>query len=711
MAEFFAVASRGTEEVLAEELRELGIPFVAERSGGVAFGTALTEAYRVCLWSRIASRVLLPIHTFQAADAEALYTEVRSIDWPQHLGSDNTLAVDVAGKNAASGPAHFVTLKTKDAIVDAIRNHEGSRPDIDTRQPDVRINVHVRANTVTVNIDLSGRGLHRRGIDRIRTEAPLKENLAAAILRLAGWPAQAASCPLFDPMCGSGTFLIEAAWMALDVAPGLNRVRLSGQGWRGHDVLQWKRLQEEARDRTLAAAGRTFSISGADSSRVAISAARENIQRAGLDSRVQVEVRELRTATSPPTGPGIIVTNPPYGERLGDSAELGQLYELLGDVLKRRFPGWRAWVFTGNPALAKRIGLRPSLRHVLFNGPIESRLLDIPISARQVEGESGPSWRRASVESRALVTRLRKNLRRLRPWARRKQVTCYRLYDADVPQYNVAIDWYDGVVRVEEHPRPRKVPHADADRRLRDTLLVVSDLLQVDTSAIVVHAGRWQRPVQSEARPMDHDAQVVEEGTSRFEVDLQDPWNPGLGLDHRLLRRRVGEQSAGGDFLNLFAGTCTASVVAALGGARSSTSVDRSSRYLNHGRRNFTLNKLADSDHHFTRSDVGRWLTLNGHRRYDLILLAPPGDFQTQPTSTDAERQQNHINLIRQVGGMLRMSGELLFAARQKAVNLASAQLDTFVAKEITHELTSADFERRPRLRVWSLHRNGAGGL
>ncbi|MEE2790991.1 MAG: class I SAM-dependent methyltransferase, partial [Acidobacteriota bacterium] len=341
-----------------------------------------------------------------------------------------------------------------------------------------------------------------------------------------------------------------------------------------------------------------------------------------------------------------------------------------------------------------------------------SRLLDIPISARQVQGDSVPSWRRASVESKALATRLRKNLRRLRPWARRKQVTCYRLYDADVPQYNVAIDWYDGSVRVEEHPRPRKVPHADADRHLRDTLLVVSELLKLDTSAIVVRSGGWQRPVQPEAGSMnDHDAKIVEEWGSRFEVNLQDPWNTGLDLEHRLLRRRVREQSARGDFLNLFGGTCTASVAAALGGARSSTSVDRSSRRLTQGRRNFTLNKLTVTGHHFTRSDVCRWLTLNGHRRYDLILLAPPGDFRTQPTSTDVERQQGHVNLIRQVGGMLKISGELLFASTQKGFDLTSAQLDKFVVKEITHELTSADFERRPRLRVWSIHRNGAGGV
>lgn len=707
MTQFFAVAPRGTEGVLAEELLGIGISSVEERRGGVAFGEGLTEAYRACLWSRVASRVLLPIRTFQASDANALYEGVRSIDWVQHLGAEHTLAVDVAGKNAAAGPGQFVTLKVKDAIVDSVRDHECSRPNIDTSRPDVRINVYVRGTSITVNIDLSGRGLHRRGIDRAGTEAPLKENLAAAILRLAGWPAREASYPFFDPMCGSGTLLIEASWMALDVAPGVTRERLGlNKGWRGHDALLWERLREEATERTRAAASRILCVSGADSSQAAILVARANLRRAGLESRVQIERRELRMTTPPESGPGILVTNPPYGERLGDTAELGPLYESLGDVLKRCFPGWKAWIFTGSPVLAKRIGLRSSSRHVLFNGPIESRLLEIPISAGPIKSGAGPGWRRASGESKALVTRLHKNLRRLRPWATRNRLTCYRLYDADVPQYNVAIDWYDGAVRVEEYPPPGKVPQADADRRLRDTLLVVPDMLEVDPSAIVLRVGDRQRAAQTRQSTVEHhDFQVVEEGDSRFEVNLRDYWDPGLGLNDRHLRRRIRNQATGIDFLNLFARTCTASVAAALGGARSCTSVDVSDSHLAWGRRNFALNGVKLHDHYFVCSDLNRWLTLNGHRRYDLVILTLPADLRGQLAGEGVAIQGDHVSFIHRAGRLLKPSGELLLTTMQKPFALDSDELPGLGAKEITEAITTPDFEQRPRLRAWSLGR------
>ncbi len=395
---YFATAPRGTEGVLAAELRTLAgeagsPPRVAETRGGVAFGARLEDAYRACLWSRIASRVLLPLRRFEAASADALYQGVAAIDWAAHLGSERTLAVDVAGGGSPAGPPHFLTLKTKDAIVDRVRRAEGARPSIDTARPDVKVNVHLAGEWVTVSLDLAGRGLHRRGIGRRGAAAPLKENLAAALLAITGWPSRPGE-PLLDPMCGSGTILVEAAWMALDVAPGLARRHFGAEGWRGHDPRLWRRLLAEARERRGAGAQRTVRIAGSDVSRSALRTARDNLERAGVSRHVDLEHRELRDVEAPWPDAGSVVTNPPYGERLGEVGELGPLYGLLGDVLKRRFPGWRTWVLAGNPALAKRIGLKPAARHILWNGPIECRLLEIPISEKPVESDRGPGWRR-----------------------------------------------------------------------------------------------------------------------------------------------------------------------------------------------------------------------------------------------------------------------------------------------------------------------------
>lgn len=703
---FFAVTPRGTERVLADELRGIGIARVEEDRGGVAFGERLADAYLACLWSRVASRVLFPLGSFEAVDAEALYDGVHAIDWAEHLGPEKTLAVDVAGKDAPAGPGHFIALKTKDAIVDRIRDVAGSRPDVDTSNPDLRVNVHVRGPRVTLNLDLSGRGLHRRGIARAGSDAPLKENLAAAIVRLAGWPTSDPSCPFFDPMCGSGTLLIEAAWIALDIAPGLMRERIGAEGWRGHDAALWKRLRSEAEQRKRAAGERDLRIFGSDASEAAVLAARENLGRAGLASKVLVEQCDLRETGPPSSEPGILVTNPPFGERLGDSGELGPLYELLGDVLKRRFPGWRAWVFTGNPALGKRIGLRPASRHVLYNGPIESRLLEIPISDRPTTREGGPAWRRASEESKALVTRLRKNLDRLRPWAEREGLTCYRVYDADVPAYNVAVDWYGGAVRVEEYARPRKVPQADAERRLRDALLVVPKMLGVDAASVVLRVRSRRAPgKQHERRDDRKHFRTVREGELRFDVNLEDYLDTGLFLDDRVLRQRIRGQSKGSDFLNLFAYTCAASVAAAVGGAKSTTSVDLSNTYLAWGRRNFALNGVRLDSHRFVRGDVLQWLERTGSRRYDGIFLAPPTFSKSKSMRTEFDVQRDHGSLIERAGRLLKRRGEMLFTTNLRSFSLDEHRLRDFEIREITEEITPLDFERRPRLRAWSFVR------
>jgi 23S rRNA (guanine2445-N2)-methyltransferase / 23S rRNA (guanine2069-N7)-methyltransferase len=506
-------------------------------------------------------------------------------------------------------------------------------------------------------------------------------------------------------MCGSGTLIIEAAWMATDVAPGLARARLGAEGWRGHDRIVWDRLRAEAADRKRAASENELRIAGSDVSAAVIRTARENLERAKVASRVRLECRDLRDVEAPWADAGVLVTNPPYGERLGQGTELAPLYQLLGDVLKRRFPGWSAWVFTGNPALGKRIGLRPAARHVLYNGPIESRLLEIPISATPAAGASGPGWRRPSAESKALVTRLRKNLARRSVWAESEGLTCYRLYDADVPEYNIVVDWYDGAVRVEEYARPRKVKAEDAERRLNDALLVVPEFLGIDPTDVVLRVRERRGPgEQHERRVESKKSRTVREGDLKFEVNLHDYLDTGLFLDDRLLRRRIRDAARGRDMLNLFAYTCSASVAAAAGGARSTTSVDLSRTYLAWGRRNFALNGITLDTHRFEKADVLRWIRRGGgHERYGLIFLAPPTYSRSKGMQTDFDVQRDHAELIVAAARRLAPGGELLFTAGLKAFVLDEQALRGLRVREITREITPADFELRPRLRAWSI--------
>jgi 23S rRNA (guanine2445-N2)-methyltransferase / 23S rRNA (guanine2069-N7)-methyltransferase len=379
---FFATAPKGMESVLADELRGMGASGVVEERGGVRFQGPLAMGYRACLWSRTAGRVLLPLKQFPAPDQAKLYGGVKSIRWSDHLTPERTLAVDFTSTRSAITHTQFGALKVKDAIVDQFRSITGVRPSVDLKQPDVRINVHVVEDQATLSLDLSGDSLHKRGYRQEGVYAPLKENLAAAILLHCDWPALAARGAAFiDPMCGSGTMPIEAAFIATDRAPGLGRKYFGFEKWLGHDAGAWQELLNEARERhakRIAVKKTLPTIVGYDRDPRAVRSAIENIEAAGLHGFVHVEKRELEACTSIAQS-GLVVLNPPYGERLGEVEELKPLYKQIGDTFKQRFAGWEGAVFTGNMDLAKHIGLKPSRRIVLFNGPIECRLFRFPL--------------------------------------------------------------------------------------------------------------------------------------------------------------------------------------------------------------------------------------------------------------------------------------------------------------------------------------------
>ena len=367
--QFFATTAKGVEEVLAAELERLGVPDVVAEGGGVRFAGGLEAAYRANLWLRSASRVLMPLAEFACETPEELYQGARGIPWTEYLTPTMTLAVDCNLRDSTLTHSGFVALKTKDAIVDELRDRLGSRPNVDTKDPDLRVNVRLFRNRCTVSLDCSGTPLDRRGYRLDRHEAPLKENLAAALVELSGWDG---SSPFLDPMCGTGTIAIEAALKALRVPPGLLRAGFGFQRWPGFDRRLWERLVEEARQGMLTTL--PAPVLGSDISHSAVAMANENARRAGVGGKLSLgrgEIAEL----SPPPGPGVLIFNPPYGKRLGEEEALKPLYKEIGDVMKKRCKGYTAYLFTGNLELAKCVGLKASRRIVLYNGPIECRLL------------------------------------------------------------------------------------------------------------------------------------------------------------------------------------------------------------------------------------------------------------------------------------------------------------------------------------------------
>ncbi len=393
MLTFVATTTRGAEPVLADELRALGMNAVDEDRGAVRFKGELEAGYRACLWLRSASRVLLVLDKFDARTSQALYEGCLRIDWTDHVGRDSTIAVDFTGTSAAVRNSHFGALRVKDAVVDRIRDSAGWRPHVDVKRADVRINAHLRGDFATLAIDLSGRPLHQRDYRRDGGPAPLKETLAAAMLGMAGWPGEDPGArPFADPFCGSGTLLVEATLAALDRAPGRLRRRWGFQGWRPHQPQLWDDLLAEADARADAASIRPVVAYGSDIDADQLDRARACAERAGVAKHIRLQRQPMTSASAPAGSAGLLVTNPPYGERLGEHAELRPLYRDLGNTLRRQWLGWDAWVLTAAPSLAKAVGLRASKRIPVFNGPMECRLLNYPISAAAPEGR-GPSWR------------------------------------------------------------------------------------------------------------------------------------------------------------------------------------------------------------------------------------------------------------------------------------------------------------------------------
>jgi 23S rRNA (guanine2445-N2)-methyltransferase / 23S rRNA (guanine2069-N7)-methyltransferase len=712
---FFASCPPGVADLLARELSVFGATATRETKFGVNFQGELETAYRACLWSRLASRVLMPLATFPANSQAELYAGTSAIDWSKHLAPGGTLAIDFAGASSGLTHTHFGALRTKDAIVDQLRARFGERPSIDLEQPNIRIDVRVDRDRATVSLDLSGDSLHRRGYRARGVAAPLKENLAAAILLRCGWPELAAQgSALVDPLCGSGTFLIEGALMMRDIAPGLLRKYFGFLGWRGHDAPLWQRLVSEAEQRARRDVSGAPILRGYDRDSTAVHAALENVEQARLRGAIHIERRELTDLKREFDGPGLLVTNPPYGERIGDQEQLKSLYDLLGQKMRDEFVSWKAAVLTGNPPLARELHIEAKRSHTLFNGRIECRLLRFDLTPEnfKLRSERMPNAERREMVAQQpgaqmFANRLRKNLATMNGWAEREGVYCYRVYDADMPEYSFAIDLYgDGesvrCAYLQEYEAPRTVAIDAAKARRAEVLAVVPQVLGLGEDRIFVRTRRRQKGTdQYEKVASEREFVTVREGDYRFLVNFNDYLDTGLFLDHRMTRAMLAKLAPGKRFLNLFAYTGTATVYAAGAGASASTTVDMSRTYLDWAKRNLALNQLAAPQHGFVQEDCLEWLANEaqaGKRKFDLVFVDPPTHSRSKRMTDDFDVQRDHAALLDSVAKLLTPDGLIVFSNNYTRFKLDDACAQRFEVKDESAATLPRDFARNPRI-------------
>ena len=717
--DWLATCPKGLELLLAEELQAIGAEGVKETVAAVHFQGSMEVAYRACLWSRLANRILMPLHSFMLNEADDLYQECNDISWESHFSAAQSIAIDFIGTSRLIDNTMYGSQRVKDAIVDRIRRIEGERPNVDTKNPDIRIQVRQHKGRVTVSLDISGESLHRRGYRTGQGTAPIKENLAVALLLRANWPAMAAEGgALLDPMCGSGTLIIEGAMMAADIAPGMLRDHYGFDQWIQHDAELWQSLIDEAHQRKATGLENLeLDIRGYDANPRVLEYTTQNIENAGLDGHIRLAHKPIDQFGKPTAERGLLLTNPPYGERLGEVDELIPLYQKLGTVLQKNFQGWRAAIFTGNVDLGRETDLSPTKQYSLFNGTIPCKLLvfeDMTSKSAQIAVRlSTPAPAQQLTEgARMVLNRLKKNQRKLDGWRKKSGISCYRLYDADIPEYAVAVDIYDQSIYVQEYAPPNTISEKVARERFGEIKQAVKEFSANFRGKIHYKERRRQKGDSQYERLNDgpSDTIHVSEGNAQFEVNLSDYLDTGLFLDHRPVRGLIGEMVKGKSFLNLFCYTAAASVQAAMTGASHSLSIDMSNTYLDWAQRNFDLNSLRSSKHQLLRADCLKWLEIEGEL-YDVIFLDPPTFSNSKKMDSVLDIQRDHGDLIRSSMAKLVPGGTLIFSNNFRKFKMDELTVRQFDCQNITPQTLDLDFARNPRIHnVWKIKRRDTFG-
>jgi 23S rRNA (guanine2445-N2)-methyltransferase / 23S rRNA (guanine2069-N7)-methyltransferase len=710
---FIATCAGGLESLVKEEITGWGGTEVETGIGAVEWSGAVESGYRACLWSRFSSRILLVVDRFEIASTDDLYERARLVPWEDHLAVDGRFAVDCAlSAEAPIRHSKFAALRIKDAVVDRFRDRNGVRPDVQLRRPDVRFAVHIRGTRATLAIDLSGESLHRRGYRVTGGIAPLKESLAAAIIAMSGWSGDGR---LIDPLCGSGTLLIEAALLFADSAPGLDRAYFGLTKWLGHQEGLWQRLIDEAVEREQAGQGRLWPpLIGYDADEKMIVAARENIARAGMEGKIVVERQDLSQLQAEGSA-GWLVCNPPYGERLSEKDQLRHLYRFLGNRFREAFGGWRLALFTAVPEYADLLQIPWHDTRRLYNGPLPCGLFLGRISGV----ENVFRWQVATVDDlvigRDLADRLRKNMGKRLSWANEQKLECFRVYDRDLPDYNVIIELYRKWIYVREFSSGGAIDSEKAEQRWTTIVATVRALFSVGRDRLFLHRpGRKTKqgalPDKSKKKPAKR-FEVSEVGAYHL-LDFAAASGPGLPLDQRLVRLRVRSVARGLSFINILDQTGAATVHAVLGGASRTTTVVADSEHRERVSEIFALNGIYPHQHRIVVDDMFAWLERDTSV-YDLAyvnirsVITPDagkrGDVRGQ-------KEQPSV-LIHQAMRRVKPGGCLFFTVSFRSVVLDSAVQQTFHCRALDKEMVPRDCERSAGMHhYWEIRHRVDGG-
>lgn len=708
MRQFLALTSPGIEILLAEEVSSLGAEDVVQKPEGVYFSSTIEDAYDICLWTRFATRIMLKIGEGEAKDKEQLFSAASSVEWPEIFECHNSFAIDFVGHSEEIRNSQFGALTIKDAIVDQFREQGYERPDVDKKSPDISFQARLLRDNVSLFLDFSGRGLFQRGYRQHTGAAPLKENLAAAIIKRSGW-LDDTSKPLVDPMCGSGTILIEAVSMAAGYAPGIDRQSWGFDNWLGHQQSDWQQSLLTATDKSnQGLAELKVKVFGVDIDSRVLKTAQQNARNAGLQQFIELSCKDANKLNNVFGGPGTVLFNPPYGERIGELPELVETFVLLGQKFKTQFTDWRVSILTANIELLGMLKLSSFKRYKLKNGPLDCQLALYNIDEKQTQKDAQNPQADFSQQDSAFANRLKKNRKALKNWIKKEQVECYRLYDADIPEYNVAIDVYGEYLVIQEYAAPATIEADKVAKRLQEVIYFAPKVLEVPTDKVVLKtrakqkgSNQYQKSVQNKQ------AIVVAEYGAKLKVNLWDYLDTGLFLDHRKTRQIVAQKSKGKSLLNLFAYTGSVSLQAALHGAQTVTTVDMSNTYLNWAQDNFALNKLTGHKYQFVQADCLKWLKEN-KQRYDVVFIDPPTFSNSKRMGESFDVQRDHINVITDALNSLAEDGEIIFTNNKRNFKMDLSAIDELglVAKNITEQTRDKDFVRNKHIHnSWSIVR------
>jgi len=672
MKQLFATTARGFEELLKVELTELGATECKIAQGGVHFQADDETLYRSLLWSRLSSRILLPIVNGKVYSDLDLYSIVTGQDWLSYFDEKSTFFVDFNGTNQEIRHTQFGAMRVKDAIVDYFERQGKARPNVDKDYPDIRIHAYLNKEELVVSLDLSGEALHLRGYREDTGQAPLRETLAAAIVLRSGWKK---GTPLVDPMCGSGTLLIEAAQMEAQIAPQLHRLYWGFDCWKGHNQDAWDKVKAEAV---------------------------QQAETAGVAHLIQWKQGDVAALKNPsPDEVGTVICNPPYGERLGTTPALIALYSVFGQRLKNEFGGWNASIFSSESTLLDCLRMRSHRQFKAKNGPLDCVQKNYQISERKESAVENPlEFDRTSTVAVDFANRLQKNIKKIEKWAKQQGLDAYRLYDADLPEYNVAVDRYGDHIVVQEYTAPKNIDENKARQRLLDAVTATLQVTGIETNKLILKVRQKQKGTnQYEKLANKGEYFYVNEYGAQLWVNLTDYLDTGLFLDHRLTRKMVGEMAKGKDFLNLFAYTGSATVHAALGGAKSTTTVDMSNTYLNWAEQNLILNDIEGKQHKLIQADCLQWLE-KCDRQFDLIFVDPPTFSNSKRMEDSWDVQRDHIKLMRNLKRILRPNGTIVFSNNKRGFKMDFEALDELglSAVEISAKTLPLDFERNKQI-------------